>query len=311
MTCSIVICTMDRPGDLICCVKSIMKQTLLPKELIIVDAGVSNNKHALDKLTHNRPLQLLYLKSEASTTKQRNIGVERATGAIILFLDDDTVLENDYIEKMLDIYDAKRDDNIGGVEGTIINDIAPDFIGISIFKGCFFLQRSRWTGKSKVLPSGNFLLIPWPKNVIEVECMAGGCCSYYRDIILRYKFDETLTKYAWKEDQDVAYRVARDYKLYKTPYARLYHNHSAVARNNAREVDYKKIINNYYIFKKNIPQTLKNKSCFYWSLLGLLLSGVARSVGERNLDYMIGRLNGIMELLVILTKSSQEWHKKL
>ena len=132
-----------------------------------------------------------------------------------------------------------------------------------------------------------------------------------KDIILRYKFDETLTKYAWKEDQDVAYRVARDYKLYKTPYARLYHNHSPVARSNVREVDYKKVINNYYIFQKNMPQTLKNKCCFYWSLLGLLLLGVARSVAERNLDYMIGRLNGIMELLVILTKSSQEWHKRL
>lgn len=42
MTSSFIICTKDRPLDLQSCVKSIAQQTILPQELIVVDASVIN-----------------------------------------------------------------------------------------------------------------------------------------------------------------------------------------------------------------------------------------------------------------------------
>ena len=97
---SVVIPTHNRPDGLAEAVKSIFKQTLLPKELIVVDDGskppVSEGVFAgcptglIAKLFRN--------ESPKGANNARNRGINEATGEWIAFLDDDDAFFSQKIE---------------------------------------------------------------------------------------------------------------------------------------------------------------------------------------------------------------------
>ena len=119
-TTSIVICTLNRAEALFRCIRTILAQTILPQELIIVDAGnIPSLENQIADLIHSTQIQLIYLREKPSTTRQRNIGIKTAASDILFFLDDDVLLAETYIEEILRTYASKEDDNIGGARGTL------------------------------------------------------------------------------------------------------------------------------------------------------------------------------------------------
>ena len=94
MQTSVVIPTYNRANDLQTVIHSIMIQTELPNEVIIVDdssnENVKNMCMELRDILKEKNIDLTYVrnKKERSLTVARNIGAEYCTGDIILFLDD-------------------------------------------------------------------------------------------------------------------------------------------------------------------------------------------------------------------------------
>ena len=140
MLVSIVIPTYNRAEDLDKCLNSIIIQTILPKEIIIVDD--SNNdeiENLIDqriKEFNEKNIILKYIRNEKerSIAIARNIGIENSKGNVILFLDSDVILEEDYIKEMLKVYKQKQ--NAIGVQGYITNIHKP-FKKINIRKILF------------------------------------------------------------------------------------------------------------------------------------------------------------------------------
>jgi len=299
MTSSFIICTKDRPLDIQNCVKSIAQQTILPQELIVVDASSSNicyeNKRNCEGILKNR-IKLIYITSKPSLTKQRNIGVDNASGDIIFFFDDDVILECDYHEKMLYVYQQESIERIGGVRGTVGNEYPMGVTKIYLLR-LFMLTRHSVNERSRFLRSGHYVFIPKPRKIISVECMAGGVCSYYRKVFNEFRSDEALDGYALKEDMDLSYRVSRKYKLYQTPDAILYHYHSKTSRISVEESSMMRVVNSYYMFKKNIPQLFLNKVCFLWSLLGMIFIDSIRLLTHRDIGTFRGTVKGSFEIL--------------
>lgn len=299
MQSSFIICTKDRPNDLQKCVESIIRQTILPEELIIVDASKKNICHAnqenCEKILGAK-IRFIYITSEPSTTKQRNIGVDSASGDLIFFFDDDVILEHDYHEKTLFVYRQKLNEKIGGVRGTIGNERAMSLPKLLLLR-FFMLTRQSVNEKSRFLRSGHYVYISQPKEIISVECMPGGVCSYYRKVFNEFRFDEALNGYALKEDMELSYRVSRKYKLYQTPDAILYHYHSRTSRVNDETSAMLRVINSYYLFKKNIPQTFVNKLCFFWSLSGIISTDFFRLLMSQNIGNIKGTLKGTLKIL--------------
>ena len=128
-TISVVICTLNRPDDLVKTVHSILAQSLLPKEIIIVDAGeLGSVRIDLEKLIGQTGIHFHYRKERPSTTRQRNIGADMATGEILFFLDDHIQLFKNYFSEIHEIYLEKKNEDIAGVTG--VNTIfhpQPDF----------------------------------------------------------------------------------------------------------------------------------------------------------------------------------------
>ena len=96
---SFIIPTLDRVKDLERLLKSFLTQTKKPDEIIIVEQG--DRYFNTSTLQHFNTLPIkVYHVDFKSLTKARNFGVEKSSGDVVGFLDDDIVLDKDYVEKI-------------------------------------------------------------------------------------------------------------------------------------------------------------------------------------------------------------------
>ncbi|MEM3566639.1 MAG: glycosyltransferase family A protein [Candidatus Bathyarchaeia archaeon] len=121
MEVSVIIPTYYRPKDLIDLFESLLRQTVKPLEVIVVDDTSTDVIESVCESYYNRfkkfDIKPAYVRNykEPSLTIARNIGVSIAKGDVILFLDNDVVLHTDYIEKVLEVFN--NNPNALGVQG--------------------------------------------------------------------------------------------------------------------------------------------------------------------------------------------------
>lgn len=291
---SVVIATKNRFRDIIKCMESILIQTLLPDEIVIVDSSDTTElKSNLNGLLRNK-FSSKYIHTPASLTKARNIGIKESIGDVIIFLDDDVILDRDYIKEIVHIFNNDLEKKVGGVTGNIQDSTKiqkPSFkhlIGSNIrhiLSTIFFLFKYK---NGKFQPSG------WPTfvhsdKITNVECLSGANMAFRKEIFNEFKFDENLHGYCFMEDDDIAYRVSRKYQNIYTPFAKLVHNVSPAARDKAYAGMKMTIENHYYLFKKNFPQDIKHKIAFWWSVVGLFVMTMV----NRNRGGLRGLINGL------------------
>ena len=104
---SIIITTYNRPNEVLRTLRSVLNQTYINKEIILVDNNISNSTSYISTYKKILPFikykKIIYLRnninSNASTA--RNIGLKRSRGYYINFLDDDDVLQTNYIHSMV------------------------------------------------------------------------------------------------------------------------------------------------------------------------------------------------------------------
>jgi len=274
MRVSIVIPTYNRARELGEALNSIISQTSLPEEIIIVDDSDTDAveglvAHEKDRF-EEKGISLRYMRNsrERSLAVARNIGIENACGDVIMFLDDDVVLDGHYIEEVLRVYEEHPD--ALGVQGYITN--------LSFSRCWNVINRMMFLGHlekngCRVLPSTS-TTYPHPlEKTISCQWLSGSNHSYRRSVLEHLRYDENLKRYSYKEDVDLSYRVHRQHpnSLYITPHARLIHKGSPEARLPERTLIYMHQIHSLYFFYKNIDQTLGNKLIFLWSKIWYLL----------------------------------------
>lgn len=98
---SVVITTYNRPDYLLESLKGVFKQTVKPKDILIIDDNSSKSYDDVLKQFSRDDLQYIRLKQSSGANVARNTGIELATGDIIAFLDDDDIWDADYLEQHL------------------------------------------------------------------------------------------------------------------------------------------------------------------------------------------------------------------
>ena len=281
-TVSILISTKNRFKDLKECIDSIIIQTVKPNEIILVDASDDNKSMELVKeLLVNEGIKYTYYRQEVINgkimkTATWNKVVKLALGNIIIFLDDDVVLDKEYINYMLKPY-PDSPGNIVGVmgrtKGPNYDDETREVLSMlpslhKVFRKLFLLPSHNGSG---VIQSSGFPAYPSPGNgIIPVEIMPTGNMSIRKEVFHEFAFDEWFSGYSYQEDDDFTYRVSRKYGFLYTPFACLVHKKSSKGRDSTEILETMKVVNHYYFFKKNMPKTLKNCLAFAWSEFGLL-----------------------------------------
>lgn len=94
------------------CVRSLLAQKNVPSfEVIVVD---NNSKDATAEIVQAFPVRLVH-EVEQGLTKARNRGAKEAKGDLFVFVDADTMLPEDWSEKMLSYF--SKDPQLVGVSG--------------------------------------------------------------------------------------------------------------------------------------------------------------------------------------------------
>lgn len=301
MKISIIIPTKDRTFEICQCIDSILKQSLLPHEIIIVDSSEETYLDSVleEKIPAIMPLvKLLHVKASAS--EARNIGVRHSTGDILFFFDDDVILDRDYIRQVMNVFTNDEEGNIGGVMGNIIN-VRRDLTSIaSVMRRLFFWDHF---GNGKFLPSGLPTYVHGHGKAMQTEFLSGCMSAYRRKVIEEFVFDENLGRlsgYTYLEDADLSYRVSRKYTLVYTPLAKLDHHPSAKGRIDRCNLTKLLVFNHFYLFKKNMPKRLSTVFPFYLSLFGyFFFTGLFQGSAEG----IIGWFKGLVSYARVVSKA--------
>ena len=289
---SIIIATKNRLHDLLECLQSIARQSVLPKEIIIVDASEPPLAQEVLQQAAN-PISTKYIKSPiAGLPSQRNIGVSHLApdAEVVVFLDDDVVLEDGCFDEMLRAFADHPE--VAGVTGIIVNQLRED---CHPFSRLFLLNDPQ---PGVVLPSGvNTLAYADVHSNMLVEWLPGWCCCYRREIVESFRFDsryEHFGGYAYCEDLDFSYGVStRGYALMVVPQLRLVHKESPTGRLNDYMFSVTQVANRGMFVEKHWG-TWYHRFCFLWSTLGLIGSnGLMALLGKRSWQSFLGNLYGL------------------
>jgi glycosyltransferase involved in cell wall biosynthesis len=303
LTSSVVVPTYNRPKELKSCIESILNQSIKPHEIIVVDDGDLSDFPLRDRCI-DLGIRCVYHKKEIrGLTTSRNVGVRLATGEIVFFLDDDTVLLPSYIEEILNTYSLESERPIMGVGGVIANPKPLTFARRlrRIFDLIFLVAGVE---EGKMLPSGfstEFGTTGFPiKKTTEVDFLHGGASSFRKQIFADFSFSERYEGYGEGEDKDFTYRVSRTHKLVINPKAKLFHFESPKMRLDAARETREIVIGRYRLFRGCIKKGWWSWLLFCYALFGYLLGRtiiMCLAFNRENAQKVKGILQAVKDIL--------------
>ncbi len=283
-----------RPKPLLKLLQSVREQSLYPDEILIIDG--STNKGTEQILEQNSFQNLNYFlvpKEHRGLTRQRNFGISKVCqdSEIVCFLDDDTVLEKDYFEELLNTY--KLYPEALGVGGYIQSEMKWEHVGLNYqpkinefyFDGWKRKDGSRFVvrkklgldsdcppGFSSLFSHGRSLgFLPPNDEIYEVEQLMGGVSSFRKSVFEKFKFSTYFEGYGLYEDADFCLRVAKTGKLFLNTKAKLNHYHEESGRPNQYRYGKMVVRNGWYVWRvKNAKPKVKDS--FKWHAITILLT---------------------------------------
>ena len=296
ITISAVIPTYNRYESLFRTLRSLVLQTELPDEVIIVDASdaVGNESELINSFP---ALKIKYLHSPPSVCVQRNIGIKNATGSYIFLCDDDLEFPKDYIFKMKAIiqnYSGARAVTGSWNEKNKQGEWGYEYPVRSISQLCwrFIFQQSVWCDIRKIktgffnkliyrFVSGFYLkrnntysLAGWPlvtdfeKPVFKTAFYSLGASIIRTDWLLSSPFDEVLETNGIGDHYGVALNFPVFPSIHVLRDVPVYHHKINVNRLSEAESYYRRGLALHYFMRESQRFTLTNRLFFIWSLLG-------------------------------------------
>jgi GT2 family glycosyltransferase len=279
---SVIICTKDRAQDIQDTLADLSRQTRLPAQVVIVDARAEDRLSAY-LAAATLPFECRYIRAAPGVMRQRNIGVSNCEGAFVFCLDDDLILDPDFIEEMLKPLESEQQPRPAAVMGRIVEDTS--WLAGSSWRvrlnvwlrqrvSDLFLLDKIGSGRFRYSGLASYPRDPGPSRF--VECVSGGCAVYPRRLFDQMCYDETIY-YPPLEDHDFSKRLAdAGEKAYYQASARVLHKKSASGRLPTAGLQRVFVTHHFYMFRKNWPQTPLRRLAFWWSVLGLLLLNSTR-----------------------------------
>jgi GT2 family glycosyltransferase len=282
--CSLIIATKGRPEPLSAVLESAARGLPPDGEVIVVDGDPERSAESVvSALGARHPdLTMHYIASDPGAALQRNVGIDAASGEIVVFMDDDCTFEPGLFEALLTAYE---DPEVVGVTGRI--DQPPRE---RVAENPHSRLRLLLVGGGR---QGTVTGIGFRRPIIDmeqardVEFMPGPLMSARREVARAVRFDELLTAYSLGEDDDFSYRVSRRGRMRYVPSALVYHHELGWRSMDRRRMDRLQVVNRSYLFRKNFSPTLRTRAAF-WRLIVLLC-------GHRVLNREWSGLRGLLE----------------
>jgi GT2 family glycosyltransferase len=280
----VVIPTRNRPDDLEVTVKSVLSQTVLPERLIVVDqSGSSESWTRVSACIRGRAASghlvpdLIYILDPAipGLTAARNRALGQVAEEIVLFLDDDVILEPEFVEEILAVYRGHPE--ACGVGG-IITNYAPPSPPFRCWTRLFVLPPF-WDDRQPVYWRARRLQGAGP---VRVTRLGGGLMSFRLAEIAGMRFDEGLTGACDGEDVEFCARLKPGSILLISPQARLFHKQTPVARSAGHWLE-RHARTFSYLYRRNWSVQVRHRLAYSWLRVGYGLAAVAASARQLSL----------------------------
>lgn len=266
---SCVVPTLNRRDDLLAFAETLVGQSVLPQELILVDAGdLPDLDRQVERVLKGSGIRLRYVRSAAGTSLQRNIALDMVRGELVFLLEDDVLLEPDYIERTLEVFALPFDPPVGGVLGTFTNPPRPRGWQQEYFR-LFGMTHAVEGDQAGMSTSGGARWLLEPTRPVPVPLATTGRTAYRRDAIGSNRFAEYLPGYTMGEDVEFSFRIARHWTLVQTPHARLFHTRSEAGRLDLGDRVGRLIYSRFYFFRKHLPKRPRTLAAYAWTNLGI------------------------------------------
>ena len=285
----IIIPTKDRPDELSRLLESITIQEIKPFQIIIVDGGQVPIRNILDRFFN---LNIDYIRrTPPSLTAQRNAGIKALRGDItlVVFFDDDIVLEEGSLNNMIRFWESAPVD-VGGASFNLINQI---YKAPTVFERIFLVNTHE---PNRILRSGFQGKISVVNENHRADWLIGCAMVFRKNIFEEFMFDERFSGYARYEDADFTYRVSKMYKMFVVADAKVRHLNKVEGLDFSFSLGKMEVINKIYFVKKH--RDLSLVLC-YWALFGILLNNILKNIfyGDRRYLYRArGNMAGLMHV---------------
>jgi GT2 family glycosyltransferase len=274
---SVIIPTYNRGKELSELIDTILKQSLKPNELIIIDDGelgegfISKRKKEIE----SQGIEFVYYKKDHTKERKglsesKNIGLNLAKNEIVFFLDDDLELRENFFEEIIKIWaNYKDDEKLIGVGGWIEN----------LRKKSFFERiYDKIFGLSSKIPwdVNDVGFQVWDTNLKKpIKCyyIHGGVSSYKKEKVKDLGgFETFFGGRTALEDVEFSLKAKKNgFYFIINPNAKVIHKHSQTTKEKDYLIGFKESQNRKIIFKRYCKQGLFHKIWFFWANLGWIL----------------------------------------
>lgn len=315
-----------RPNAVMQLLNSVKVQSLYPNEILIVDGSTNTlTQELIAQTSLENVTYYLVSQKDRGLTKQRNFGIANASknSEVICFLDDDTVLEPNYFEEIMEAFQS--DDAIGGVGGVAINE--NNWIKIernkyynskkyyrwneyvypegsrNILRNLLGLQSNLGPGKMPEYSNGRTCGFPLDGKIYEVDLLIGMSFAFRRKVFENITFSTYFEGYGLYEDADYSIKAQKFGKNVIATKAQLNHYHDQSGRPNKFQYGKMVVRNGWYVWRSKYPRP-SYQAIFKWNaIVGLLIiirfSNIFTTRNRKEaFTEFAGRMTGWLSLII-------------
>lgn len=294
---SVIFSTHDRPESLQRSIDSVLAQSCLPYELIIVHDGVKPLTPDIAEILRVAGERFLYRRHRPpSLTGSRNKGIAMARGDVLLLLDDDVILPPGYLVELTELYEADREGRVAGIGGMMIepNQKRLSTRAWNAFAAAFGL--CRWAPRRN---AGRHLPLPGELRgkLAPARRLFGGAISLRRSVAETARFDEALIGYAFGEDLEFSFRVGRTHPLFLCPQLKVRHEVAPHGRPEMADRGRMYVGNFLYILRKTVDPGAGTYVLFAYDITGTVLRYLiwsALRLHRGNLNFALGMIQELI-----------------
>jgi len=297
---SVVLPTKNRSREIEIILGDLVRQTSVPNEIVVLDASAdaATEKICADFSSGASPVAVRYIRTASNISGQKNTGIERSSGDIITFFDDDARPDETYCEQVLKRFEQDTETRIAGISGLLINPVYRNPLEL-MFRKLFLLQSDN--GRNTFLSSGFPDTGYAYASETEVEFLASTAVSFRRSAVGDIRFEEQVLTgkpmglaggRGFAEDVLFSATIGRTSALLVLPSARFSHHPSQRNRENTFATQSLYIYSLRYISART-DLTSSTRSARYRALFGQALLCLFQSVRYADPGYLRGYIRAM------------------
>ena len=312
--CTVIVPTYKRLREIAGLLRLLATFPGVPREVIIVDGSPSSeveNELLPWAEKSSLPFDLVFIRSPAGLTRQRNVGIDASSREFVFFLDDDSVPQPGYFQAIRQVFVSDTAKEIGAVRG---------FLEKGQGGSMNWLWRIRFA--LGIVPRGEpgqYLscgttatwdtTATWEgvrpfKDLKPVDVLIGCTMAFRRVVFEKHRFSLFFSGYSQGEDLEMSRRVARDWKLVVCGEARVRHEVAEGGRPDGFRRGRMALRNHYFIWKRHVPRiSVLDRARFWLNAVLIIMYSTAgafvRGFRPKHLSYAAGTFCAAFECLFV------------